>query len=266
VTGRRDVHDLGAGWNRVTDARLVLVAGRSPPDDNDVRGDPWQDGRRAVRELRPDAGLERVRPRRRHEPAGRGFDDRGPRGPLLVGVPGRRVPRPAVPQVGRHRAHDLGRLLEGPKELVDILAGRLGDVGEPAIDEHEPGAAFAEARRGGRRHFGTEAVTDEHDRAVLEGARSLRDRDNVSAQLVQLVGPGRRRRVRQAVAPEVHRDRPPPGRAEPPRDRGPRPGARGETVDWPAAGSRGPVEEVDPVPAVRDDHVADRLGDGVHVG
>ena len=213
-----------------------------------------------------------MRPRRRHEATGRRLDDRGPCGPLLVGVPGRRVPRSAVAQVGGHRAHDLGRLVERAQELVDVLAGRLGDVGEPAVDEDEAGAALAEPRRGRRRHDRRRTVTGEHDRAVLERARSLGDRDDVAGS----ARPARTRR--SPSARPTGRGRGGPSRssaaaaAQTRRATGVQAQAlAGEPVDEHDARAPGPapVEEVDPV--ARLDRTtnrrleADRLGAASHV-
>ena len=92
----------------------------------------------AVGEHRPDAGLERVRPRRRRRAARPA--SRRPR--LAPPAPGRR-PRSPGPTTGdRARYAVIDRMTSGgsssaAQELVDVLAGRLPDVGQPAVDEDE---------------------------------------------------------------------------------------------------------------------------------
>ena len=103
-----------------------------------------------------------MRPGRRHDPAGVRLDDGRARGPLLVGVPGRRVERRAVGEERGHRAHHLGRLVEAAQELVDVEPGRRLEDLPAAVDEDEPGAAIAEDR-GRRGDDGPEPVTGEDD-------------------------------------------------------------------------------------------------------
>ena len=85
-----------------------------------------------------------------HDPAGMRLDDRRPGSALLVGVPGRRIERRAVGEKCRHRAHDLGWLVDPTEELVDIDPGRRLQRLPAAIDEDQtradaPSASAAHA-------------------------------------------------------------------------------------------------------------------------
>ena len=92
--------------------------------------------------------------------------------PLLVGVPRRRVERGAVREKRRHRAHDLGRLVDPAEELVDIDAGRRLERLPAAVDEDEARAGVAEGLGGPRRNDRTEAVPGEDDpRAAASSSR-----------------------------------------------------------------------------------------------
>ena len=110
-----------------------------------------------------------------------GLDDRRPRRLLLVGVPRGRVEGLAVGEVGRHRAHHLGRLVETAQELVDIHPAGGLDRLPAAIDEHEPGTALAHLGRRPGRDDRPEPVAGEDDPVVggRQQSRALGDRDDV---------------------------------------------------------------------------------------
>ena len=213
-----------------------------------------------------------MRTRRRHDPAGMRLDDRRTRGSLLVGIPGAGVePRP-IGQVRGHRAHDLGWLVETAQELIGVDPGARLEGLPPAIDEHEPGAPLTKLDGRGRRHDGPETVPGQHDfgsgrRLRVQQTGALGHRHGVGGEDHEVVGPVVGRRIREAVAAQVHRDDTPCAfRArEAARDGRPDPRRLREPMDRhdPRLTGRdrrpAPVEEVDPIARLGQNDEAIRL-------
>ena len=225
---------------------------------------------RVVEEHRPDARLGRVRTGGGNDLARVRLDDGGPRRGVLVRIPAGRVERLAIGQEGRHRAHHLGWLVEAAQELVDIdPAGGLERL-PAAIDQDQPGAAVADRGRGPRSDDRAEPMTGEDDAVGRAGeqARAFRDREHVIGERGWVVALGRG--VGQAVPAQVHRDDV-TNRPDPACDRIPRPRRIRQPVDQQDPGRAGgrdasPVEEMDPVARLDDDHEAVRLGSVIRRG
>ena len=176
----------------------------------------------------------------------------------------------AIGEVRRHRAHHLGRLVETAQELVDVHPAGGLDRLPAAVDEHETGAALAHLGGGPGRDDRPEPVTGEDDpivRAVASNPEPSATARTSPAKVAGVVALGRS--VGQAVAAQVHRDHVPSG-TKPARDRSPGPGRVGQAVDEQdprpgidRAGSPAPVQEVDPVARLDDDHEAVRLGGAI---
>ena len=236
---------------------------------------------------------------RRLDPAGRRLDDLAPGGSLLVGIPRRRVECVPVRQPGVHRPEHLGRFCDRGEPLVRRHPCLRWQVGPAPVDEHEAGAPIPERMRGPGRDHRAEPVASHDERARAQraiGTRIVRERqqpgalghrDRVLRKVLAVIAVGRR--VRQAVAAQVHGDDA-GKRPNPARDRRPGPGGLGQPVDQqdpghaavlaarrdvPAgvrdgtnaclAGGAGrraaPVQEVDAHRAVHRDHESGGLGD-----
>ena len=160
----------------------------------------------------------------------------------------------------------LGRLVEAAQELVDVHAGGRLERLPAAVDEHEPGAALAERRRRPGRDDRPEPVAGEDDpvagaRRAARSPRRPRRRPRRASAGRSRLGRG----VRQAVAAQVHRD----DATDAPRSRRAtgaqtRPCCDRPWIEQDARAVRrvrpAPVEEVDPVARLDDDHEALRLG------
>ena len=192
------------------------------------------------------------------------FDDGRPRGAFLVGVPGARVKGCAVGEKGRHGAHDLRRLVETPQELSDVHPARRLEILPAAVDEDEAGAAVGQGDRGPSRHDGPEAVPGEHDAVVATGQQpgTLGCGNDIVGKRPWVIA--FRRRIRQAVAAQIHRD----DRVnshEPARDRRPGPGRVRQAVNEEHAGpaAAAPIEKVDTVACPDRDDVAFGRGSSI---
>ena len=91
-------------------SRIAFGIGRDQRDDGSADRREFALG--PIGEHRLDRRGQGVRPDADHDLARRDLHDGGPCRGLLVGVPGRRVERPAIREVGAHRAEDLRRFLD----------------------------------------------------------------------------------------------------------------------------------------------------------
>ena len=137
-----------------------------------------------------------------------------------------------------------------------------------AVDEHEPGATLGQlaGRRPGRDDR-AKPVAGQHDPVAgcLEQAGALSDRDDVPREGRGVVAVGRG--IGQAVAAQVHGDHVTNG-AQPAGHRRPRPRRVRQAVDEQDAGRpwiawSAPIEEVDPVAGLDDDHEPLGFGPGI---
>ena len=207
---RRAGSASGCGpWRR---GLTTSIGGRPAPGGGEVAARATIGARTApsviagpILEHRLDAGGEGVWPRRGHEPARRRLDDRRPGRRFLVGVPRRGIEAGPFGKIGRHRPKDLRRLVEAAQELVGLHPGRGRDVLPAAVDEDEPPAPLAErllrpTPRRSRRTRGPRERPRRQSSAPDPSATAI----DVRRQDRRFVAPGRR--IRQAVAAQVHRD------------------------------------------------------------
>ena len=176
----------------------------------------------------------------------------------------------AIGQECGHRAHHLGRLVEPTQELLDVHpAGGLDGL-PAAVYEDEAGAPLADVGRRPGSDDRSEPVTGEDDPVARLGeqARPLGDGEDVARERLRVVAV--RRSVRQPMATQIHRHDV-PHRAQSARNGRPRPRGVRQPMDEEHTGSSvasgaplaSPVEEMDPVAWVDDDHEAVGLGHGI---
>ena len=194
ATGTGDADRAAAGGDAGVGGRRRTAPRAAPSSAADERHDGRRDGRQ--RAAGSYSNIDRARPRSR---AAASAGTTRPacvsttvvaRGALLVGVPRRRVERPPVAQPRRHRAHDLGRLVEAAQELVDVEPVRASSDSQPPSTSTRPAhRSPSRPRPRPRRSPRTRARRARRERvAAVRAARIPRPRRRRPRRAWQVVG------------------------------------------------------------------------------